>query len=405
MFILADDEGVSRLPFPDPVQNLWRHLMMRSGHRLGLPLRDENALSLLDSGSAILAATKALIRGARGSICFEMYIWADDVVGQEIAALLVDAKNRGVDVRGVVDDLGTWGSAALLSNLDKAGIPLLRFHPVAPWRRFRIMNRRNHRKLLICDECEAIVGSANWGLDYDEQTNPEAFLDEGVVLRGPIVKDLGEDFDKVWRRAGGGAFNRADGADDAIWRGPWIEPITVQLVTSAGRRGTSAIRQHLRLLLSQVQRDLLIANAYFVPGVRLTRLLCRAAKRGVVVQILVPGRSDSGFVQAAGRASYQKLLASGVRIFERQGRMLHSKAGVFDEGLALVGSGNLDPRSFRLNLELNLAIHNQEVAVELRRIFEKYRAESVEIQAQTWTQRPWWRRAYEQFAYQFRWLL
>ena len=379
--------------------------MMRSGHRLGLPLRDDNALSLLDSGSAILAATKALILGARHSICFEIYIWADDPVGREIARLLVDARNRGVEVRGVVDDLGTWGSAALLSTLDKAGIPLLRFHPVAPWRRFQIMNRRNHRKLLISDEREAIVGSANWGLDYDEKANPAAFLDEGVVLRGPIVKDLGEDFDKVWRRAGGSAFQRPDGAGSAIWPGPWIEPITVQLVTSAGRRGTSAIRQHLRLLLSQVQQDLLIANAYFVPGVRLTRLLCRAARRGVAIQILVPGHSDSGFVQAAGRASYGKLLASGVRIFERQGRMLHSKAGVFDDGLALIGSGNMDPRSFRLNLELNLAIHHAGVAGDLRRIFENYRAESVEIQDQTWARRPWWRRAYEWLAYQFRWLL
>jgi len=396
---------VSRLPFPDPLQNLWRRLLMRSGHRLGLPMRDENAVSLLDSGSVILAATKALIRGARHAIYFEMYIWADDPVGQEIATLLIAAKSRGVDVRGIVDDLGTWGSAALLSTIEKAGIPLLRFHPVAPWRRFRIMNRRNHRKLLISDGQEAIVESGNWGLDYDEQANPNAFLDEGVVLRGPIVADLGEDFDRVWRRAGGKAFDRPLGADVVIWQGPWIEPATVQLVTSAGRRGTRAIRQHLRLLISQVQEELLIANAYFVPGVRLSRLLCRAAKRGVAIQILVPGHSDRGFVQAAGRASYKKLLESGVRIFERQGRMLHSKAGVFDTGLALIGSGNLDPRSFRLNLELNLAIQNPAVAAELRRIFKSYRAGSVEIQAQAWAQRPWWSRVYERFAYQFRWLL
>lgn len=378
---------------------------MRSGDRLGLPLRDDNALSLLGSGSAILGATKALIRGARHSIYFEIYIWADDPVGREMATLLVDAKNRGVDVRGIVDDLGTWGSSALLMNLDKAGIPLLRFHPVAPWRRFRIMNRRNHRKLLISDEHEAIVGSANWGLDYDEQSNPNAFLDEGLVLRGPIVKDLGEDFDKVWRRAGGGLFERPAAAGAVIWGGPWIERATVQLVTSAGRRGTSAIRRNLRLLISQVRNELLIANAYFIPGVRLSRLLCRAAKRGASVQILVPGRSDNAFVQAAGRASYGRLLESGVRIFERQGRMLHSKAGVFDDGMALVGSGNLDPRSFRLNLELNLAIQHRGVAQELRGIFEAYRAESVEIQAEAWARRPWWRRAFERFAYQFRWLL
>ncbi len=378
---------------------------MRSGYRLGLPLRDGNGLSLLKSGSAMLEATKALIRGAEHSLCFEIYIWVDDTVGREIAALLLDAKRRGVEVRGVVDALGTWGSAGLLQALDKADIPLLRFHPVAPWRRLRVMNRRNHRKLMIADGQEAIVGSANWGLDYDEQSNPKAFLDEGVVLRGPIVQDLGEDFEKVWRRAGGTVVSQPPAAGTQIWPGPWLEPVSVQLVTSAGRRGTRAIRRHLRLLISQARKELLIANAYFVPGVRLSRLICRAAERGVAVQVLVPGHSDNSFVQAAGRASYGKLLGSGVRIFERQGRMLHSKAGVFDAGLALLGSGNLDPRSFRLNLELNLAIHHQGAAEELRRIFEAYRSESVEILPQTWARRPWWRRVYERFTYQFRWLL
>ncbi len=400
--IVADDGGVS---FPDPIQNLWRRLMMRSGHRLGLPLRDDNALCLLDSGSAILAATRDLLRGARHSIVFEIYIWADDEVGREVAGLMLEAKQRGVEVRGIVDDFGSWGSAALLSKLDQAGIPLLRYHPVGPWRRFGIMNRRNHRKLLICDGAEAVVGSANWGDDYDHLVNPNAFLDEGVALRGPIVRDLGEDFLKVWQRAGGETFELAGESNAEIYRGPWSAPTSVQLVTSAGRRGTRAIRQHLRLMISQVQKELLIANAYFVPGVRLTRLVCRAAARGVSVRILVPGRSDSGFVQAAGRASYGKLLECGVRIFERQGRMLHSKAAVFDDGVALVGSGNLDPRSFRLNLELNLAIHHPGAAQALRRILESYQAESVEIQARTWTQRLWWRRAYEQFAYRFRWLL
>ena len=374
-------------------------------HRLGLPLREGNAVSLLSDGSVIMETTKTLIRGARHSIVFEIYIWANDAVGQEIATLLIQAKARGVDVRGVVDDLGTWGSSAMLARLDKAGIPLLRFHPVAPWRPIRIMNRRNHRKLLIADGCEAVVGSANWGLDYDAAANPKAFLDVGVALRGPIVKDLVEDFARVWGRTGGKDLNSIEIEGPALWDGPWLEPATVQLVTSAGYRGTSAIRRHLRLLISQVQKELLLANAYFVPGVPLLKQMGRAATRGVDVRLLVPGQSDNGFVQAAGRASYGKLLKSGVRIFERQGRMLHSKAALFDDSLALIGSGNLDPRSFRLNLELNVAIHHPELAKELHVIFEKHQTQSVEIQAQEWARRPWWRRAVERFAYLFRWWL
>ena len=378
---------------------------MRAAHRLGLPLREGNAVSLLQDGSAILNATKALIRGARHAIVFEIYLWADDAVGRDMAELIIAAKARGVEVRGVVDDLGTWGSGAMLSRIDAAGIPLLRFHPVAPWRPLRIMNRRNHRKLLIADGSEAVVGSANWGLDYDAEANPKAFFDVGVALRGPIVKDLVEDFDRVWKRSRGKDFNPVVREEPALWKGPWLESATVQLVTSAGRGGISAIRRHLRLLISQARKELLIANAYFVPGISLLRLLARAASRGVDVRILVPGRSDNGFVQAAGRASYGKLLNSGVRIFERQGRMLHSKAALFDESLSLIGSGNFDPRSFRLNLELNLAIHHPELARELQTIFEKHQTQSVEIQAQEWARRPWWRRAYERFAYLFRWML
>lgn len=393
------------MPFPDPIKNLRHRLLMRSAHRLGLPLREGNAVSLLPDGSSILEATRALIRGADRSLLFEIYIWADDAVGREIAVLLAEAKARGVEVRGIVDDLGTWGSGGLLARVEQAGIPLLRFHPVAPWRRIGIMNRRNHRKLLIADGCEAVVGSANWGLDYEAKANPAAFLDLGVALRGPILKDLGDDFAKVWARAGGNPFEMVEVDANPVWGGPWQRPATVQLVTSAGRRGTLAIRRHLRLLISQTQRELLFANAYFVPGRSLLKLLNRAAKRGVDLRVVVPGHSDNGFVQAAGRASYGNLLRSGVHIFERQGRMLHSKAALFDGSMALIGSGNFDPRSFRLNLELNLAIHHPELVAQVRRIFEDHLAQSAEILAPEWAQRPWWRRAYEHFAYQFRWWL
>ena len=375
------------------------------GRRHGMPLRKGNAVALLPGGDAILDACLALIRGATRDLRFEMYIWSDDDAGREIAAALRVALERGVRVRGLVDAVGSWGSDAMVAELRAAGADLRWFHPVAAWRP-KLWNRRNHRKLLIADGAEAVVGSANWGLDYRPAENPKAFLDMGVVLRGPGVADLGEDFVAAWRRSERETPPPAEPVvADAIWPGPWRDGALVQVVSSAAPRGQAMLRRRFRLLLGQVREELLLANAYFIPGLLAMRRLRKLARRGRRVVLLLPGASDQPFVQAASRHIYKPLLEAGVRIFEREQRMLHAKVALLDGEALLIGSANLDPRSFRLNLELNLFVRQAEMAAEAKAIFESQLSSSREVTAGAWARRPWLARVWSWFAYQFRWWL
>lgn len=394
---------MSRLP--DSLQALTRRIWLRAAHRHGLPLREGNAVSFLAGGDAILDATFALIRGASRDLRFEMYIWADDAVGREVAAALKEALARGVAVHGLVDGVGAWGGAAMVAELRASGADLRWFHPVALWRP-KVWNRRNHRKLLIADGAEAIVGSANWGLDYRPAENPKAFLDAGVVLRGPSVADLAHDFAQAWRRSEGEVPSSPEAvAGVPLWPGPWRERAVAQVVSSAAKGGRAALRRHFRLLLSQVRKELLIANAYFIPGPLVMKRLGQLAKRGRRVDLLLPGASDQPFVQAASRHIYGPLLRSGVRIFERSANMLHAKVAVLDGEALVLGSANLDPRSFRLNLELNLLVRQPELVAEARAGFEAQLPLSQEVSAASWSRRSRLARAWSWFAYQFRWWL
>lgn len=395
-----------RPPLPDPARSRWRRFLLRFSHQQGLPLREGNAVDLLLGGSDILEATRTLLRGARSSLRFEMYIWKPDLVGREIADLLVEALGRGVKVHGIVDHLGSLGARPLVDRVRAAGGDLRFFHPVGLWRPLRVWNRRNHRKVVVADACEAVVGSGNWGEEYDLRHTPDAYLDLGLRLRGPSVADLDEDFRRVWRRTGGEDPGPAPRCEDPPgWACPACEGATVQVVTSLGRFGVRAIRRHTEFLVRQARGRLWIANAYFIPTLRLRRLLARAARRGVDLRLLLPGVSDNALALAASREGYGALLRAGARILERDRRFLHAKAALVGADLALVGSANLDSRSFRHNLELNLLVHHPDLARQLEAAFEAQVPESRGVTLAAWEARSPWTRLWQRAAYALRWWL
>lgn len=371
-----------------------------------MALREGNEVALLRGGGDILDATRALIRGARKSLRFEMYIWKPDAVGREIASLLKEASGRGVAVHGVVDHLGSLDAGSLIDQVRQAGGEIRLFHPVGLWRPLSVWNRRNHRKLVVADGIEAVVGSANWGEEYDLRLTEAAYLDMGVALRGPSVRDLDDDFQKVWRRTGAGpgqAFEEMPG--QPFWPGTWFHEARVQVVTSLQRFGTGAIRRHIELLVREARGRLWIANAYFIPTLRLRGLLGRAARRGVDLRLLLPGVSDNRLTLAASRAGYGTLLRAGAKILEREGRFLHAKAALLGHDLSLIGSANLDSRSFRHNLELNLLIQHEGLAQQLEQALLEQVPESRVVTLAQWRSRPWWVRLGQQAAYALRWWL
>ena len=380
---------------------LWQRLL-RFGRRNRLPLSEGNAVRPLLQGEEILEATRRLIEGAVGTLCVEMYIWEPDATGRDLLARLQAARARGVRVRCVVDHFGSWEMIGLLTG---SGLDVRLYHPIGwrlPWRRW---HRRNHRKLLVADGNRAVLGSANWADAYNCSRNADCYRDLGVELRGPVVADLASDFQRSWLRAGGAPFEQETLPEEPFppCLPGWVHPATIQIVSSL--RGGRALRRHLLLVLRQVRYRALIANAYFVPDPQLLRLLQRAARRGVALDLLVPGDTDHAFVQAASRATFGGLLRAGARIRERQARMFHAKVALLDGELVVIGSANLDTRSFRHNLELNLLLRSEALAQGFEAAIGSDLAASLPWTVEGWDVLPSWRKAFQRFAYLFWWWL
>jgi len=366
-----------------------------------MPQSDGNEVALLRCGASILGATRRLIQEARSTLHAEIYAWGDDATGRELLALLQAAQARGVAVRIVVDHLGSWRARGRLAG---AGLNLRFFHPIGwrlPW---RLWHRRNHRKLVLADGQRAVVASANWSDEYDCSLSQACYRDLGVLLQGPVVAHLDADFQATWHRVGGEAFAPPAAPAPPEPLADAFTGVDVQVVSSLGKGGR-LLRRHLFLWLRQVRHHVFIANAYFIPDPRLSRLLQRVARRGVEVHILVPGSTDHPFVQAASRATYGPLLKAGVLLWERQEVMLHAKAAVLDEDLLVIGSANLDTRSFRHNLELNLVLRHGALAREAEALLAQDQLHSTRIGVDVWARRPLLQRWWQRFAYVFWWWL
>jgi cardiolipin synthase len=256
---------------------------------------------------------------------------------------------------------------------------------------------------VIADDPVAVVGSANWSLEYDQSADPECFLDVGLGVAGPIVLDLALDFREVWLKATGERLAPPlEPRPGFLPPGEPFPAVTVQLVSGIRRGQQSAIRKLYGMIVRAARTEIRLATPYFIPGRRLLRALCRAASRGLTVVIVVPGKIDQPWVRAAARATYGRLLRAGARVFERQKRMLHAKVAVVDGEVAVVGTANLDPRSFLHNLEINLDVHHREIARLVARFIDEQRAESVEVDPETHARRPFFTKLVERLAYELR---
>ncbi len=386
------------------IRDAW-HYLMGFGARNRAPVSYGNAVQLIGENAPWLDEITKRIRNARSHIGFEIYIWSDDGMGRQILEALVQAHARGVQVHGLVDAVGSWDSDKLLEDGRKAGLNLRLYHPLSfrlPWRAW---HQRNHRKLMVIDGCWALVGSGNWGMDYDCAMNGNCHRDFGLVLTGPVVGDLVKDFEQAWHHAGG-AQEQHEPPPTPLENFPqreshdplWFQDVPIQMVSSFSS-GIRSIRRHFRVVIGQVRDDLLVANPYFVPDPQLRRRLERAARRGVHIDLLLPGHIDHRIVQAAARHNYPRLLRAGVQIRERMERLLHAKATVIDKEITILGSANLDMRSFRFNRELNLVLRHRGLAEAVERALIQDLASSREVTLAHCRQRPWIQRRLQDLAY------
>jgi len=402
----AADSGRARWLRLSRFRQYWREKLTTFGSKVHAPLREGNRVALYEDGGNVLEACRTLITEARRSIDVEMYIWAEDETGIEIAELLGAAVARGVNVRVLYDAVGSWEGTYHLQELRARGAEVVAFHPVGPFAFRGNPNSRNHRKLLIADDTVAVVGSQNFANEYDTLRIPGGFRDVGVGLSGPVVEDLARDFRRVFRRETGKALPPPHAPRTGFEPPAMLgEPASVQMVSGVKRGERGAMRALYLTILRQAVTEIVLLNAYFVPSLKLIGAFVRAARRGVRVVLVLPGESDVVLAQAAMRFTYGPLLAAGVEIWERQHRVLHAKAVVVDRAIAVVGSANLDARSFVHNLELNVNVHDSELSARLLASMEKDIEQSVRIDRASHVARPLAERVLSFLAYLLRYWL
>jgi cardiolipin synthase A/B len=349
------------------------------------PITGGNRVGLLVNGDAIFPAKLAAIRGARASITYAEYFWGEGEVGRDIAEALAERCRAGIPVKVLLDAVGTLHMpgehrAAML----RAGCRVHTFRPLARLS-LRRHNNRNHRRILVVDGRVGLTGGSGVSDKWTGNgTRPDHWHDVDLQVEGPAVPWLQAAFAESWREAtheilGGPAYlppaTRAAGE------------VRVQVVASSPAAGSYAAYTMVLLALTGARRSILVTNPYFVLDEPMTDALLAAARRGVRVRVLTPGKIDHNLVRAASRHDYGRLLQGGVEVFEYQASLLHAKTLVVDGTWATIGSTNLDNRSFALNDELNVAVHDVAVARQLQELFERNLQRARRIDYETWRRR------------------
>jgi cardiolipin synthase len=352
-----------------------------------------NRLTLYAAGEELYAAMAGAIEDARLTVHLETYIFGDDRTGRTFAELLARKARTGARVRLIYDSVGSIDlDPALVTLMRNGGVQLLEYHPVAPWRPRWAWNRRDHRKLLICDGRVGFAGGMNLcDAHLPVEAGGGGWRDVHARVEGPAAYDLDRLFRTVWFKQTGRWFESS--GDPRSRAG-------VSLVKTAANQELVhrfAIREAYVNALRAARENVCIANSYFIPDWRIRRALAHASRRGVEVRVLVPGELDSHAVRYAMRSTYDSLLSRGVRLFEWQGRMLHAKAVVVDRHWCAIGSYNLDHRSLQHNLEANLHVLDRSFAGELADLFERGLEGARELNLADWRRRPRSERLIEAF--------
>jgi cardiolipin synthase len=368
-----------------------------------LAFQDGNRLTLLETGQAYFPALEAAIRAATRDIFLETYIFQDDRVGRAIAAALRSAAAVGVQVRVLVDGFGSSGFVAtLMPELVGAGVEVMVYRrELKPFSLRRHRLRRLHRKLVVVDGRIAFVGGINLIDDFDPLAPGHPRHDYAVRVEGPLLEPILATVERLWRQVRWARLRR---------RPRRLGELTAHTAPAGPSRAAFVIRDNLRhrrdiedaylQAIHQARREILIANAYFLPGRRFRQALLEAAARGVRVTLLLQGRAEYLLQHYATQALYPHLLAGGVRLFEYRKSFLHAKVAVVDEAWSTVGSSNIDPFSLLLAREANVVVADPRFAAALRQRLEQAMAEGArELCSADWQRRPLLARAASWLAY------
>ncbi len=334
----------------------------------GRPSVGGNRIQTLSNGDEAYPLMLTAIEAATSSIALSSYILRDDVAGGPFLDALIRARQRGVQVRVLIDGIGGgYFTSRAYRRLTRHGVPAARFmHSLLPWR-MPFLNLRLHKKLLVIDGHRAFTGGLNIGAENLLELKPRhPVLDHHFAIQGPVVAQLSRAFADDWQMATG------EKLESAIWvaePSPAGERI-MRVVTAGPDRDIEKIEFVALMAITCAQKSVALMTPYFLPDEKLVSALGLAARRGVEVDVIIPAKSNHRYVDFAMQANVGPLLEAGCRIWKDQPPFDHSKLMCVDGAWALIGSSNWDTRSFRLNFELGVEVYDAEFALALKAVMD-----------------------------------
>lgn len=389
---LRDHGRVDPLQLGDSGRELARH-----GEAVyGLPVLGGNHAELLDDSDKFFDRVVEDIDAAESSVHLLFYIWWDGGRVDEVIDALVRARGRGVTCRAALDAQGckTFLRSPGMARLREAGVETVTMLPMSLWRMlFRRQDLRNHRKIVVIDGKVGYTGSMNMSdpAIFKQEVGVGRWVDAMLRITGPAVEALGllfltdwdvetpeqfGDFEKI------GGLHRVEPAGD----------MPVHVLPSGPGYFPHAIRETLLIAIYSARRELILTTPYFVPDETLLTAMTTAARRGVAVTLVVPEFVDSVMVRLASRSQYVDLLEAGVRVVQFRGGLLHTKTVTVDGCYTLAGTVNIDMRSMWLNFEITVAVFDKTFTQTVVALQARYIAAGVDLDAGTWSDRPFrWR--------------
>ena len=368
----------------------WRYAIVRelSGDTVGGISRG-NKVEIHFDGDAAYHAMLEAISAAEHYVHLEMYMFLSDAIGNTFAQALSSKAKEGIPVRVIYDSIGSSAADPMQwVTMRDAGVKLIEYHPVAPWRKRAGIFGRNHRKNLIVDGIIGFTGGMNLGDPWSyQQCKENAWRDTQIQLTGPAAHDLALLFHDSWLYC---TDEKLEVAPPQAREEPYGRS-RCMVVGSRGLGSRKQIRKLFSVHLDQARQSVKMTMPYFVPPRRLRRSMRRARQRGIDISLLLPRNSDVPAVDWLREGLYPSLLRWGVNVIEYLGPTLHAKTMVIDDNLAVIGSNNFDILSVLMNRETAIVVFDDQVTEELNRQWENDLNLS-ELVTRDWQGiRPWWR--------------
>jgi cardiolipin synthase len=356
------------------------------GHLLGPSIVPGNKIDPLYNGEEIFPAMLEAIRGAQKTITFETFIYWSGWIARELTRALAERAQAGVKVHVLLDWFGSKKmNEKLLQEMRDAGVQVERYHPIR-WYNLDRINNRTHRKLLVVDGRLGFTGGVGIADEWlGHAQDPDHWRDTHYRVEGPVVAQMQAAFTDNWMKTHSQVLH----GDDYF---PPLEEAgdcEAQMFKSSSTEGSESARLMFLLSLAAARRTIYIGSSYFVPDDLAVKTLIDARRRGVHIEIIVPGRHiDAKLTRRASRSRWGKLLEAGIEIYEYQPTMFHCKIMIVDEIWVSVGSTNFDNRSFRLNDEANLNLMDRDFAASQIAAFRMDKARCRQITLEAWRRRP-----------------